>query len=325
MLIPKPELRVLLYHTPTTALRGGYNPSVRILVTGGTGFVGSHLAPRLLAEGHHVRVLSRGQSGTILDSTSGSLENACGDVVTGAGLDDAARGCDAVIHLVGIIIEIRDAKFDDVHARGTRNVVAAAQRAGVRRFVQMSALGARPNGVSGYQTSKFAGEEAVRQSGMPFVILRPSIIFGARDGFVTQMVQVMKGAPLVRPVPGTGKYRFRPVWVGDVVECFVQALTSEKALGKTIEVVGPEELSLAEVLAEIARCVGVRKPAVKIPYPLMYLNALLLGAVLPRPPITTDQLRMLREGSTASPAPMLDTFNLQPVGFREGLRQYLCR
>ncbi len=138
------------------------------------------------------------------------------------------------------------------------------------------------------------------------------------------MVDVMKAAPLVRPVPGTGKYPFRPVWIGNVVDCFVQALTGERALDRTIDVVGPDELTLAEVLAEIAECVGVRKPAVKVPMPIMFFNAALMS-VLPKPPVTTDQLRMLREGSTADPTPMLQTFNLRPVGFREGLNKYLCR
>src|SRR5262249_11421947 len=154
-------------------------------------------------------------------------------------------GCQWVIHLVGIIMETRGAKFEQVHAQGTRNVVAAARRNGVERYVQMSALGARPNGVSRYQTSKFAGEEAVRGSGIPFVVLRPSIIFGPRDGFVTQMVDVMKTAPLIRPVPGTGKYPFRPVWIGNVVDCFVQSLSSDRAVNQTIDIVGPDELTLA--------------------------------------------------------------------------------
>lgn len=293
------------------------------MVTGGSGFVGSHLLERLAAEGHRVRALARSAAAPAL--RDGRIEPILGDVVSGAGLDDALRGCDAVIHLVGIIMETRGATFDQVHAQGTRNVVAAAQRAGIKRFVQMSALGARADGVSGYQTSKFAGEEAVRGSGLPFVILRPSIIFGPRDGFVNQMVDVMKTAPLLRPVPGHGRYCFRPVWIGDVVECFVQSLTSEKALHRTLDLVGPDELTLEQLLAEIAACVGVRKRAVKVPFPIMYLNAMVLGAILPRPPVTTDQLRMLREGSTADPAPMRATFNLNPVGFREGLNKYLCR
>jgi uncharacterized protein YbjT (DUF2867 family) len=234
-------------------------------------------------------------------------------------------GCDAVINLVGIIMEVRGATFEKVHFEGTRNVLAAARKNGIKRLVQMSALGAREHGVSGYQTTKWRAEEAIRTSGIPHVILRPSIIFGPRDGFVSQMVDVMKSAPLVRPVVGTGQYPFRPIYVDDVVECFAQSLTSERALGQAIDLVGPKTIPLEQILDTIADCVGIRKMAVKIPFPIMYMNAAILGLVLPHPPVTTDQLRMLKEGSTADSAPMLETFNVNPVGFREGLNKYLCK
>ena len=286
----------------------------------------------LLAAGHSVRVLARDPAAARkrlenagVQGASPLVEFAAGDVVTGAGLDAGMAGCQAVVHLVGIIMEVKGATFDQSHRQATINVVEAARRQRMSRYVHMSALGARPDGVSGYQTSKWAAEEAVRASGIPFVILRPSIIFGPRDGFVTQMVQVMKTAPFVRPVPGHGRYRFRPVYVGDVVECFLQSLTSDRALGRAIELVGPDEITLAEMLAIIAECVGVKKPAVKVPFALMYMNAALLQTILPRPPVSTDQLRMLREGSTADPGPMLDTFKLNPTGFRQGLNKYLCR
>jgi uncharacterized protein YbjT (DUF2867 family) len=307
-----------------------------VFLTGATGFVGSHMLERLAADQHLVRALVRDVARARRDIeqrggaaaaavASGMVELVRGDAVSGEGLDDAIRGCNAVIHLVGIIMETGGATFEQSHCVATRNVVAAAQRAHVNRFVQMSALGARADGVSGYQTTKWRAEELVRASGMPFVILRPSIIFGPRDGFVSQMVDVMRSAPLVRPVPGHGRYRFRPIWIGDVVECFAQALGSERAAGKTIELVGRDELTLAELLQQIADCVGVRKPAVKVPFPIMYMNAAIMGALLPRPPVTTDQLRMLREGSTADPAPMLTTFDIAPLGFRDGLQKYLCR
>jgi NADH dehydrogenase len=297
---------------------------MNVFLTGGSGFVGSHLLERLQRAGHIVRVLARDGS-KVAQPPGPQMEIVPGDVAENIGLDYGVAGADAVIHLVGIITETGGATFQKVHHQGTRNVVAAARRAGVKRFVQMSAVGARANGVSGYQTSKWRAEEEVRNSGMEHVILRPSIIFGPRDGFVTQMVQVMKAAPGFRPVVGHGRYPFRPIYIADVVECFVQALTSTKAAGRTIALVGPEELTLEQMLAAIAECVGVRKPAVHIPFPLMYLNAAVLGKVLRRPPVTTDQLRMLREGSTADPGPMREIFQVNPVGFREGLNKYLCQ
>jgi len=237
-----------------------------------------------------------------------------GDVVNGGGLDEAIQGCDAVIHLVGIIAEKGSNTFDAVHHIGTRNVVEAAKRAGVRRFVHMSALGVRENGVAEYQRSKWTGEEEVRRSGIPYCILRPSLIFGPGDGFVTQMMDMMKKAPFFRPVPGDGSSKFRPIFVHDVAFCFSRALTEPAATNQTVELGGADELTLNEVLAEIARCAAVRKPAVHIPMPLMFLGAALAG-ILPNPPVTADQLRMLREGSTCDIGPMTQTFGLNPRGF----------
>jgi len=301
---------------------------MEVILTGATGFVGRCLLRRLLADRHAVVAPVRGRA-ALFSNVNSAIEqdrfrHVEGDVVSGAGLDNAMKGCDAVIHLVGIIMESGDATFERVHHQGTRNVVQAAKRAGVKRFVQMSALGARADGVSGYQTSKWRAEEEVRNSGITFVILRPSLIFGPSDGFVTQMIDVMKSAPLFRPVVGTGKFVFRPVYIDDVVTCFVSALTNDAATNQTVELGGGEELTLEQILKGIAECVGVKKPGVHVPFPLMYAGAIALGAVLKKPPVTTDQLRMLREGSTCDIGPMRRIFGVEPIGFYKGLTQYLC-
>jgi NADH dehydrogenase len=233
------------------------------------------------------------------------------------------KGCEAVIHLVGIIVESKGATFERVHALGTRTVVEAAKRNQIGRFVQMSALGVRAGGVAEYQTSKWKAEESVRQSGIPYCILRPSLIFGPGDGFVTQMLDVMRKALFIRPVPGDGQPKFRPVSIDDVTACFAQALTTPAATGQTVELGGSEELTLNEILAEIAAVAGIRKPAFHVPMPVMMAAATVAQTILPSPPVTVGQLRMLREGSTCDPQPMMQIFGLQPKGFREGLRAYL--
>jgi NADH dehydrogenase len=225
------------------------------------------------------------------------------------------QGCDAVIHLVGIIIEKGTNTFERVHHLGTRNVVEAARRAGVKRLIHMSALGVRADGMAAYQTTKWRGEEEVRSSGIPFCILRPSLIFGPGDGFVTQMIQTMRSAPLFRPVPGSGSAKFRPIFIDDVTACFTRALTAEAATNQTVELGGGDELTLNQVLAEIARCAGVRKPAVHIPMPLMFAGAFLLQSVLKNPPVTVDQLRMLGEGSTCDIGSMVRILGVRPRGF----------
>jgi uncharacterized protein YbjT (DUF2867 family) len=296
---------------------------MKVFLTGATGFVGKHMLERLLVEGYAVRAALRGLAGQKARVVTHSqnvgrkddFQWVHGDIVEGTRLDEGMQGCDAVIHLVGIIVEKGTNTFERVHHLGTRNVVEAAKRTGIKRFVQMSALGVRADGVAPYQTTKWKGEEEVRQSGISFCILRPSLIFGQGDGFVTQMMATMRSAPLFRPVPGDGTPKFRPIAVEDVTTCFARALTYETATNQMIDLGGADELTLNEVLAEIARCAGVRKPAVHIPMPLMMAGARVAQKLLKNPPVTVDQLRMLLEGSTCDIEPMKRIFSINPRGF----------
>jgi uncharacterized protein YbjT (DUF2867 family) len=297
---------------------------MKVYLTGATGFVGKHVLARLLVEGHAVRAAMRGlpgQNARLLAHTEhlgrkDDFQWVHGDIVEDTRLDEGMQGCDAVIHLVGIIAENGTNTFERVHHLGTRNVVEAAKRTGIKRFVQMSALGVRADGVAPYQTTKWKGEEEVRQSGIPFCILRPSLIFGEGDGFVTQMMATMRSAPFFRPVPGDGTPKFRPISVEDVTTCFARALTYEVATNQTVDLGGADELTLNQVLAEIARCAGVRKPAVQIPMPLMMAGATVAQKLLKNPPVTVDQLRMLQEGSTCDIGPMKRIFGVDPRGFK---------
>lgn len=288
---------------------------MKVFLTGATGFVGRNMLRRLLEDGHTVRVLVRDPQKASALEHKNNVEPIPGDVVSGAGLALGLEGCDAVIHLVGIIVEKGTNTFEAVHHQGTRNVVEAARRGGIKRFIQMSALGVRADGVAAYQTSKWQGEEEVRSSGIPHCILRPSLIFGPGDGFVTQMMETMRKAPLFRPVPGDGEPKYRPIFIDDVTACFVRALTIEAATNQTISLGGADELSLNEILAEIARCAGLRKPVVHMPLPLMFAVAAVAQTLLSNPPVTVDQLRMLREGSTCDIGPMKRIFGVEPRGF----------
>jgi uncharacterized protein YbjT (DUF2867 family) len=296
---------------------------MKVFLTGATGFVGSHMPARLLADGHIVRALVR-RRGVLrsAEAPTGRLEEVQDDI-NSENLTKRLAGCDAVINLVGIIYEHGAATFERIHHEGTRNLVEAARKNGVKRFVQMSALGARPTNASAYHTTKFAAEEEVRNSGIPWVVLRPSLIVGPGSAFVKQMMEVMLAAPFVRPIPGTGKYRFRPVDIDDVVECFTQSLTNPAATGQSIDLVGGEELTLDEMAEQIAACLDVRKGALHVPMPLMKAAAMFFSLLPIKPPVTLVQLRMLEEGSTADPTAMKRIFSIEPQGFRVGVRRYL--
>lgn len=294
---------------------------MKIFLTGATGFVGSHLLRRLLRDGYEVQALVR-RRGALAGAGWGVLKEVEGDILS-QNLAQSMTGCDAAINLVGIIYEQGRQTFEAIHHQGTRNLVKAARQTGVSRFVQMSALGARPQNATEYHTSKFAAEEEVRNSGLSWVVLRPSLIFGRGSAFVQQMIKVMRVAPLIRPVPGTGEYRFRPVHVEDVAECFAQSLTNRQAVGRTIDLVGGEELTLNEITDEIASCMNIRKTVVHLPMSLMKVGVAIFSVLPVKPPVTSVQLRMLKEGSAADPGPMKQVFGIDPTAFRAGLRRDL--
>ena len=176
---------------------------MKIFIAGGTGFVGGHLVRALLKNGHSVRTLVHGRS-----TNSGEVEQIAGDVTRFETLEQGLSGCDAVINLVGIIREFpsRGITFERLHVQATANLLAAAASNGIRRYLQMSALGSRPAAVSGYHQTKWRAEELVRGSGLDWTIFRPSLIFGPHDAFINMLAVQLRLAPIM-PVIGSGSYR----------------------------------------------------------------------------------------------------------------------
>ena len=186
-----------------------------VAVTGGTGFVGRAVVSELLQAGHQVRILSRKAPERLTEGVT----HVPGSVVTGIGLDNLLEGVDAVIHLVGIIKEAEENTFRATHYGGTVNILAAASRAGIKRYIHMSAMGTREKAVSKYHQTKFAAEEAVRASGLDWTIFRPSTIFGPGDKFINMLVDILRKTPFM-PVLGGGKSQMQPVSVRDVAMAF---------------------------------------------------------------------------------------------------------
>lgn len=283
-----------------------------ILVTGGTGFVGSHLVSRLVQRGDHVRVLARSAA----RATGGEM--VAGDIGDVSSVIAAATGCAAVIHLVGIIAERRGVTFQSVHVDGTRNVIEACQRANVPRLVHMSALGSRPNAASRYHQTKCAAEELVRGSGLPATIFRPSVMFGAGNSFLPQMQGLLHRGPFV-PVIGSGRNRLQPVWVEDVVSCFVGALDRPDTAGQAYELGCPEQFTFDELLDILAALEGIRKSKVHLPAGLMRPVVWLGSHITSRFPVTPDQLTMLLEDSVCDIGPMREAFGIEPARLRDHL------
>ena len=292
-----------------------------ILVTGGTGFVGSHVIRRLRMDDVPVRAVVRtpGKAQALRDL---GVDVVPGDVSDKASLERAASGCERVIHLVGIIQETSGVTFQGVHVEGTRNVIEAAKKAGVRHFFFQSALGTRPGAKSGYHKTKWEAEELVRASAIPYTILRPSLIYGPGDQFTIRLSEMIRLSPVL-PVIGSGKSKIQPIFIDDVAACIVKAVTSDCCLNEIYEIGGPDQLTYEEVTAAIAHALGVKRPTVHIPLFFMKSMAKVFEAVLPKPPVTTDQLIMLQEDNICTMRDIKDAFGIEPVKFREGLKKFI--
>ncbi len=295
---------------------------MKVFVTGGTGFVGRTLLRILKSSGHQAVALVRAGSEAKVPP---GVEIVSGDV-----LEDSAvlalkmAGCQAVIHLVGIIREFprKGITFERLHPQATRNIVAAAKEAGIKRYLHMASLGTRPGATSAYHQSKWAAEEIVRDSGLDWTIFRPSVIFGPEDSFVNLLADLIRKSPFL-PVIGDGNYRLQPVAVEVVAQAFVKALNLPETIGKTFEVCGPSPLTYNEIVRAVAEALSRRVVLIHLPVSLMRLAATLLGGFAFFP-LTTDQITMLLEENVCqNTEAFYQTFDLPRVDFREGIARYL--
>jgi uncharacterized protein YbjT (DUF2867 family) len=292
-----------------------------ILVTGASGYVGGHLMARLKERGEAIRPLVRDLRAAERLRGAG-VEPAVGNIADPASLRRAMEGVDTVIHLVAIIVEKGDATFGRINAQGTRNVVAAAQAAGVKRFLYMSENGAQDNPRYPYLQSKWQGEQAVIAGGIPYAILRPSLIFGSGDRFFNTLAALVRGNPIV-PIVGDGKSPFQPVWVEDVCTCFVKMLDDDSYLGREYNVGGPEQLSYEEMVDIVMRVLGKRRPKIHLPIALMKPAATVMQAVLPKPPVTPGQLDLLAVPNTTAPNPLPALFGIERPAYLQAKLDYI--
>ena len=275
---------------------------MRIAITGGTGFVGRHLALALVGAGVDVVVLARGvdrrdesvRSGPGLTFVETNLSDA-------AGLADAFAGCDAIAHCAGINREIGAQTYDKVHVRGTANAIEAARRAGVPRFLLLSFLRARPDCGSPYHESKWAAEELVRRSDLDYTILKPGMIYGRGDHMLDHMSHTIHTLPVFATV-GFREQPIRPIAIEDMVEILFAALVEGRLSRQTAFVLGPEILLLSEAVRRVAAVVGRRVLVAPAPVWFHYALARACEYMMQIPLIATAQVRMLAEGFV-EPAP----------------------
>ena len=276
---------------------------MKIIVAGGSGFIGTHLSRELLDRGHDVTVLSRSPGE---DDLPDGVSTATGDVSAYDSIESAVSGHDAVVNLVALSPlfepEGGNEMHDEVHRHGTENLVKAAEAGDVSQFIQLSALGADPNGDTAYIRAKGRAEGHVTDSDLNWVIFRPSVVFGEGGEFVYFTKRLKKmfapGVP-VYPLPGGGKTRFQPIWVGDLVPMLADAVEDDEHVGQIYEIGGPETLTLREITELVYEAEGKSISIVPLPMAMAGIGLSVLGAV-PGFPMGKDQYRSLRFDNTTA-------------------------
>jgi uncharacterized protein YbjT (DUF2867 family) len=292
-----------------------------ILVTGGTGFVGGHVVHELRGRDLPVRCLVRDLRRGAKVAGWG-CELAEGDVTDPASLRRAAAGVDTIIHLVAIRQGSRE-QFRRIMVQGTRDLLAAANDAGVQRFVYMSALGTseETKDLVPYYGAKWENELQVKGSGTPYVIFRPSFVFGPDGGILPTFVKLAKLTP-VTPIIGSGRQRIQPIWADDLAKYFAEALARDDVTGHIFELGGPEAISWNEFWERLKRVRGIRRPSLHVPVGLMKVNALLTERLPGDIPLTRDLLKMLEHGdNVVSDEAAVRTFQLSLLSVDDQLRR----
>lgn len=291
-----------------------------ILVTGASGFVGSHLVPALLDAGHRVVALVRDDraAGTVrrrlTTAQNAALETRPGDVTRPDTLPAALVGVDAVLHLVALPRDWdKGQSLRLVNTEGTRNVVEAAKAAGVRRFVHLGALGVVDDPALHYGSSKARAMAIVRDSGLDWTILAPSVLFGPRDGFFNILAGLVRMSPGIVPITGGGTARFQPLAVADLARIAVAVFADDATIGREYELGGPRHVTYREMMEEVLRAMGARRLLVPMPVPLIRLVAGAAELVRLPFPVATDQLRQLRFDNVADEGGVRRAFGFEPL------------
>jgi uncharacterized protein YbjT (DUF2867 family) len=299
----------------------------RVAVLGGSGFIGRYVVKRLAERGEVVTVGGRHAA----DAKYLRLKGEVGQVgLVNLAIGDEAllpafvAGNDAVVNLVGILREGSGQRFDIAHHVGPARLARLAREAGVARFVHISAIGADPRASSLYARTKAAGEEAVRDAFPTATILRPSVVFGPEDQFFNRLATVATISPII-PLIGGGHTRLQPVYVGDVAKAVMRCLDDPTTAGRIYELGGPRVYSLRALTELLLDEIRRKRLLIDLPFGLAKLQARLM-ALLPNPPLTPDQVEMLKSDNIVAPGALgLDALGIAPTTVEAILPSYLDR
>ena len=297
---------------------------MNVLVTGGSGIIGQGAITALLDRGHSVRLLSRG-AGEDANAWPAGVEAWPGDIRSPASIEGSADGCEAVVHIVGIITEDPpESTFERVNVEGTRSMLAEATRAGVRRFVHISSLGAE-RGASDYHRSKAEAEKLVMRCPAEWVIIRPGGVYGPGDENLSVMLRMVRTLPVI-PSIGDGNQRLQPIWHEDIAKGIAASVDLPGIQSRVLEVAGPDVVTQKELFDRMQLLTGRKVPTVPVPEFIASLGVRALKASGIGAPIDESQLEMLAEENVIAegrPNAIDSVLGVTPTPIEQGLRRFM--
>jgi uncharacterized protein YbjT (DUF2867 family) len=296
-----------------------------ILVTGATGYIGRHLVARLVAQGERPRCLvrSEGRAASILPVND--VELVLGDTIRPASLETALQGVDTVIHAAFVTADHKQMSgyhYAETNVGGTTNLIRMAKAADVKRIIEISGLGTKPDKPGSYMQGRYLAEKLVMDSGLDWTIIRPSVVFGKDAPFIKGLVGLIHSSPVL-PLIGGGKTMFQPIYVEDVVSVVLKVLAEpERTKGKIYTIGGSEQYSFSEIFDLLLKAIGKSRPKLYAPTPLVGVGAAVMEAFLPKPPLTKAAMALFSFDNITDINSVERDFGFTPTSFSGYLKEH---
>src|SRR6266516_1747203 len=296
-----------------------------ILITGAAGYLGLHVVARLVAQGQRPRCLVRdtGRAANILPTDK--VELVQGDTTRPDSLIAAVQGVDAIVHASFITADKKESlgnHYEVTNVQGTANLIKAAKDTGVTRMIEISGLGTKPDKPGSYMQGRYMAEKMLKESGLAWTIIQPSVLFGKNAPFITGLAALIRTAPIV-PLIGGGKVKFQPTYVEDVVTVIVKVLEEpERTANHTYTIGGPAYYTFTQVIDELLHAMHKTRIKAPAPTPLVGVGAALMEAVLPKPPLTKAAMTLFSFDNITDLNSVERDFGFTPMSFSAYLQEH---
>lgn len=289
-----------------------------ILITGATGYIGRHLVTRLVEQGERPRCLVRDLKRAASILPAHKVELVQGATTQPSTLQAAVSGIDIIVHAAFITADHKQSAgnhYEETNVQGTAHLIKAAQQASVKRVVEISGLGTKPDKPGSYMQGRYLAERMLKESGLDWTIIQPSVLFGKGAPFIKGLADLIRTAPVV-PLIGGGKVMFQPISVDDVVTVIVKVLEDpERTKNKTYTIGGPDYYSFTQVIDELLRTMHKTRIKAYAPTPLVGIGAAVMEAVLPKPPLTKAAMTLFTFDNTTDLHSVERDFGFTPMSF----------